>query len=461
VEEGDGRIGARAGTSGALNRMTDVSLPADGVRQDLGVRSGLTQSRSAAEFLALIFFCSVLLGQVAKVPLIATETKTAPVLLSDVIAAALFLWLLASVLVVGRIRLDWPARLLAGFVAVNTLALAVAAARYNLSGGEVAFSSLYLVRWTIYAALYLFALTAIGTAGAPRLIRVAVATCTIFASFGIVQSVFLPNFAFIVYPDAIPYVDWDPQGHRLVSTFLDPNFAGAIILFGLLFFHARRASGGGQSLIPLVLFWAALVLTLSRSSIAAVFVGLGIITLRTGSLRKLFLPLFLFAAVAWLGADRILEFASSYQKLTLTDPSALRRLSAWLLAWQIFADNVLIGVGYNTFGFVRSAYSSGTSGNASFGTDGGVLYIAAVSGLVGVALLGGAFWLISRLGLRTYRMTSLPPTVRELGLALHAWIPSLIVHSAASNSIFYPYIIGPLFFLAGICARQYYAGAEA
>ena len=51
-----------------------------------------------------------------------------------------------------------------------------------------------------------------------------------FAGFGIVQSAFLPNFAQRIYPDARLYLDWDPQGHRLVSTFLDPNFAGAFIL---------------------------------------------------------------------------------------------------------------------------------------------------------------------------------------------------------------------------------------
>jgi hypothetical protein len=285
-----------------------------------------------------------------------------------------------------------------------------------------------------------------------------VGACTIFASFGIIQSVFLPNFAFMVYPDAIPYVDWDPQGHRLVSTFLDPNFAGAFILFGLLFFHARRASGGSPSILPLALFWTALLLTLSRSSIGAAFVGLGVITLRTGSFRKLVVPLALFAAVAWLAADRILEFAAAYQKLTLTDPSALRRLSAWLLSWQIFADNPVIGIGFNTFGYVRTAYSSGTSGNAAFGSDGGVLFIAAVSGLAGVALLGGALLGLWSLGLRSYRLTPLPARIRELGLTLHAWIPCLIVHSAASNSIFYPFIIGPLFLLGGLCARQYYAG---
>lgn len=454
-------LGARPSRRGVLTEMTDVSLGTGSVPQ--GFRpwvSGFAQIRSAAEILTIGFLCSVILGQIARIPLIATETKTAPVLLSDVLAGSLALWLLASVLVVGRVRVDWTAKLLAGFVAVNTLALSVAAVRYDLTAAEVAFSSLYLIRWTIYAALYVLALNALKTTAAPGLVRVAVAVCTVFAGFGILQSLFLPNFAFIVYPDAIPYVDWDVQGHRLVSTFLDPNFAGIFILFGLLFYHVRATTRGHLSILPLALYWTALLLTLSRSSIGAAFVGLGVITLRTGNVRKIFLPLAFFAVIAWLAADRILEFADTYQKLTLADPSALRRLTAWLLAWQIFSDNVLIGIGYNTFGFVRSAYAAGGSGNSAFGSDGGVLYVAAVSGIVGVALLGGALWRLWGLALRTYRTAPLPATVRELGLTLHAWIPALIVHSAASNSIFYPYIIGPLFLLGGICARQFYPGSD-
>ena len=39
------------------------------------------------------------------------------------------------------------------------LAISVAAVRFDLTAGDVVFSSLYLVRWSMYAVLYLFALT--------------------------------------------------------------------------------------------------------------------------------------------------------------------------------------------------------------------------------------------------------------------------------------------------------------
>jgi O-antigen ligase len=420
------------------------------------VRSASVGKIGPAEFLTIGFLASVALGQIAKVPLISNDIKTAPVLLSDLIAALLCSWLLASVLIAGRIRVDSSARYLAAFVACNVLAIAVSTLKFGLDPAAVGFSTLYLLRWSMYAGLYVFALTALRASAAPRLVSLALGVCIVFAVFGILQSIFLPNFAFIIYPDAIPYVDWDVQGNRLVSSFLDPNFAGAFIMFGLLFAHARGATLNRQPYLLLAVFWVALILTLSRSSIVAALAGLSIITLRTGSFRKLFVPALMLTLIGWVAADKILSFAAQYQKLTVADPSALKRLAAWLLAWRIFADNPIIGVGYNTFGVVRGTYSAVTAGNAAFGTEGGLLYVAAVSGIVGVVLLGTVFWRLTRLGLRTYREKELPDNIRVLGLTLHAWIPSLILHSAASNSIFYPFVIGPLFLLSGLCARQQY-----
>ena len=42
------------------------------------------------------------------------------------------------------------------------------------------------------------------------------------------------------------------------------------------------------------------------------------------------------ALIGTLAADKLIEFAASYHKLTLLEPSALSRLSSWLLAWQVF-----------------------------------------------------------------------------------------------------------------------------
>ncbi len=409
---------------------------------------------SAAELLAAAFLCSIGLGQVGKVPLAALEVKQAPLLVSDFLTLATAAWLFGSTVLAGRVRIDRSIILIALFIAANLVSIGLTAARFNLSFLEVCFSSLYLLRWVAYVSLYAFALSSLRLASAGKVIRTALAVCGVFAGFGIIQAIFLPNFAFLVYPDAIPYVDWDVQGNRLVSTFLDPNFAGGFIMFGLLFLHAQGAELRRPSYALLAVFWVALLLTLSRSSILTAIGGLGIITLRTRSFHKLVFPVAGACLVVVLFAQPILDFARNYQKLTFTDPSALARLASWLLAWRVFADNPILGVGYNTFGLVRPYYGSATVGNAAFGSDGGILFVAAVGGLLGVGLLGLLLWRLASMGLRAYRTTSLTPSVRALGLTIHAWIPCLLVHSAASNSIFYPFIIGTLFLLSGVCAQQ-------
>jgi hypothetical protein len=81
------------------------------------------------------------------------------------------------------------------------------------------------------------------------------------AAFGIVQAAFLPNFAFIVYPEARELLDWDPQRHRLVSTVLEPNVAAGMIITVLLVQLARLGCGLRVPLWKPVLLFAALVLT--------------------------------------------------------------------------------------------------------------------------------------------------------------------------------------------------------
>src|SRR6476620_11153594 len=126
---------------------------------------------AAAEVLAVVFLWTPVLVHFSKKPRATTEIKTAPVLFSDLLAGTLAIWLVASVLTAGRIRIDRTTTPLAGFILINVVAISVAAVRFGLTLGQVAFSSLYLVRWSLYAVLYLFALTVLRRGAASRLTR--------------------------------------------------------------------------------------------------------------------------------------------------------------------------------------------------------------------------------------------------------------------------------------------------
>ena len=95
-------------------------------------------------------------------------------------------------------------------------------------------------------------------------------TIIAFAAFGLVQAVFIPHFAQVVYPDSRVTIDFDEQGHRLVSTVLEPNMAGAMIMLVFLVQLAQLAGGVRISSWKPLLLFSALVATLSRSS----FLGL-------------------------------------------------------------------------------------------------------------------------------------------------------------------------------------------
>ena len=406
--------------------------------------------------LAALLLILLPLGQLFRVPVFETGAKEAPLLIIDIVVAIAFGLMIAAAVRNGRFRVDLALGAVALFVIMNVAGVLWTTIRLGLEPGDTLVSLLYLARWTVYAGLYGFALTHLRARATGALSNVFLIACAIFAAFGAVQSVFLPNFAFIVYPDAISAVDWDRQGHRLVSTFLDPNFAGGFILMGLLLLHARGAVGARAPQLLIAGLWLTLLLTFSRSSVLAALVGVSWLTIKTRGRGAGIVPVLLAGVVVAVTAQYWISFATDYQKLTLSDPSALSRIGLWLLAARTFVDHPIVGVGYNTFGFVRAEYGEAVFGGASFAVEGGLLYLAAVSGLVGLALIAYLLWRIFRTGLDVYRRTSLQPEQRGLGLALSAWIPALLVHSLAANSIFYPFILAPFFLFAGLCAACLY-----
>ena len=204
---------------------------------------------------------------------------------------------------------------------------------------------------------------------------------------GILQSIFLPGFAQIVFPDAALYTQWDPQGRRLVSTFLDPNLAGGLIMVVLLLICARLVSGEPVPLWKPGLLVTALVITMSRSSILAFLVGLAVIGLlvRRVTWRALAGSI-LAIAVGLMAAPWLLRMADSFGKLSLSDGSLLTRFVNWGRALRVLADHPIVGVGFNTYGFVQLRYGFGDMVMSSFGLDGGLLFIAVMTGFVGVTL---------------------------------------------------------------------------
>jgi len=268
----------------------------------------------------------------------------------------------------------------------------------------------------------------------------------LFAAFGVFQSAFLPDFAQTVYPDSRRYLDWDPQGHRLVSTFLDPNFAGAFIAIGLLVSLSRLAAGASVASWKLILLTLAMLLTASRSSILAFLVGGFTILAIRGMSRQLLRAIGVGVLLLALAAPKLIAFARAYNKFQI-DASALQRLSSWSHGLQVLGDHPVIGIGFNTWGFVQERYGWPRLFAATYGLDGGLLFIAVLTGFVGLALYLLMLWSVCTRARRVWRDPRNPEGHRGLAIGAVAVIPAIIVHSIFINSLLFPFVMETLWVL--------------
>jgi O-antigen ligase len=231
-----------------------------------------------------------------------------------------------------------------------------------------------------------------------------------------------------------------------VSTFLDPNFAGAFIDIGLVVSLSRLVTGARVSGWKLLLLAVALVLTVSRSAILALLVGGVAILVIAGLSKRLLRAIGVAAVLVMLALPRLLALASSYHKLTV-DPSALARLTSWLHGWMVLRDHWVIGIGFNTWGYVAERYGWLRSFSATFGIDGGLFFILVLTGVFGLALYLGMLWSVIRAARRVWRDPAMSPDARGLAIGAAASIPMIVVHSLFTNSLLLPFLMEALWIL--------------
>lgn len=392
--------------------------------------------------IALLF-----VGNLGRIPVIGTGVgKDAPILVNDV-ALVGFLAIATLALVRDRtLRLDRTALYGLGFVLVGGTSALLAVPRFGLDSFQILFSLAYLARWVAYFALYVAVVNVVRRGEVEQVWRALEGTALALAGFGVFQAAFLPDLPFLIWPDARRYLDWDPQGHRLVSTYLDPNFIGGVFVLVLLVQLARLALGVRMPMWRPGLVAFALLLTVSRSSVLALLVGGAIVLAAAGMGRRLRRFVLAGLALLALALPAIIRFADRYNKLEL-DYSAISRVVAWLRAWEVFSDNPVIGVGFNTYGFVQRAYGFAHPGQGGFSLDGGIVFIAVMTGVVGVAVFAAMCGSVVLRCRRTWRRTDRPAAERGLAIGVGAGTVAIVVHSLFINSLLYPFVMEPLFVL--------------
>jgi hypothetical protein len=393
----------------------------------------------------------LLTANLGRIPLLSAGESSAPLLVNDIAVGFLVLLGLATGIAARSFRIDRAGLTGILFAAIGTCSAIVTARDYGFSTFELALSLAYLARWMLYFGVYLVLINIVKRADVNGIWSAVESTLLIFAAFGVVQAAFLPGFAQIVYPESRAYLDWDPQGHRLVSTVLEPNIAAAMLLVGLLVQLAQLSVGVRIPRWRPLLLFVALVLTLSRSGALGFVAGIGTILLVRGLSKRLLRWIFAVAVLVAVALPKLLTFAAAYGKFS-TSGSAAARVVSWLQALRVFRDHPFFGIGFNTFGFVQERYGYTRFGAAAYSSDGGLLFIAVLTGVVGVSVYIWLLWGIVRRCRAIWRDPEVAAAHRGLAIGTTAVIVGLCVDSLFVNSLLTTFVM-ELFWI--LCALTF------
>jgi O-antigen ligase len=132
------------------------------------------------------------------------------------------------------------------------------------------------------------------------------------------------------------------------------------------------------------------------------------------------------------------------------DASALTRVASWIRAIRIFSDHPVLGIGFNTYAFVQESYGYVRLGNGTYSVDGGLLFIALMTGLVGVSVYIAMLVIVVRRCRHVWRSADAPLEFRALATGIAAGTVALCVHSVFVNSLLTSFVMEPLFVLWGL-----------
>ena len=391
----------------------------------------------------------ILTANLGRIPIVSAGESSAPLLINDVAVACIALLGLGAGVTARSFRIDRVALIAILFATIGALSAFATASQYGFSTFELALSLGYLARWLLYFSIYLALINVVRQSDVNAVWRAVETALLIFAAFGVVQAAFLPGFAQLVYPDSRAYLDWDIQGHRLVSTVLEPNIAGAMLLVGLLVQLAQLSVGVPISRWRPLLLFVALLLTLSRSAMLGLVVGVGTILVVHGVSKRLLRSIVVVVALVLAALPKLVAFAASYGKFS-TGGSAAARVVSWIQALRVFRDHPWFGIGFNTFGFVQERYGYVRFGAAAYSSDGGLLFIAVLTGVVGAAVYIWMLWAIIRRCRAIWRDHDVAPEHRGLAIGATAVIVGLCVDSVFVNSLLTTFVMELFWILSAL-----------
>ncbi len=276
---------------------------------------------------------------------------------------------------------------------------------------------LYLVRFVAYAGLYFVAKDQIGDRKIIlKLMEIAILGVAVV---GILQFVFVPDVS------SLKALDWDDHYYRLISTFLDPGFTGAMLVLGLILAVLER------SRIQAVILYVAMALTYSRASYLMYLFSFATISFFKNSVK-----IFLIALIILVITIPLLPKSTGEGTKLNRENSVTARLNNWNKSIEVWETKPVFGIGFNSYRYAVNVSPQSHSG----GADNSLLLVLATTGVVGFA----AYIFLLK---KTWDMGD---------LLFRASLVGIIVHSMFNNTLFYPWVMEWLWILLALSATKNY-----
>lgn len=364
------------------------------------------------------------------------------VLLDVFVCTAVALYFLMRVSQIKKITKDSIGKWVVVFfvICIASLALNI----YRLSFQQLIASVLYPVRWVLYAGV-LFIIRNFSFAEKRFVSYLMLWIGALIVGIGYVQYFYYP------YLKNLYYLGWDDHLYRMFSVFLDPNFAGIffVLYFIFLLGNVFIATTSRVRIIlglQIVITFIAVFLTFSRTSIIMLVISTSIFLLLQSKL-KLLIPLMFSILLFFLLASPFfyLENINFFRHA-----SSIARIESARHAVQIFKDNWLFGVGFNSYRYAQIHYGfrttiSGLQSHADAGTDNSYLFVGATTGIFGILVY---LFLLGTIITQVYQRFKKEKKVYQT--VFLASCGGILFSSMFINSLFYPSIMLWLWVLLGL-----------
>src|SRR3989344_2845227 len=289
------------------------------------------------KFLILFALFSILPGQLIRISLGVFGAIT----LSDI-----FIGLCDIVFVLywatGKKSLKVPAKItyFAALFTIWSFATTILAANF-FSPVQIIIALSFLIRFAAYFFFTIVVFNVCKKTSITGWINALLFIGVLFTIIGFLQILILPDLSFLAI------YGWDPHNTRIVSTLLDPNFSGGLITIffsiSLCMFIFKK---GFIYIFLASIFFAAIILTFSRSSYLALLSATSIIGL-VKSPKALIVALLVFI----ISFTAIPQVRNRIVGALTLDETAVARIESWQRGLEIFSKNSVFGVGFNTYRF--------------------------------------------------------------------------------------------------------------